>query len=203
MAYGTFSGSNYFTVARNYNILEFSASAWIYPGATGVSRGIAGMWQDLNTYYQWYIFLYSDNKLGFITKDTINRNVDTGVVVAANTWSHVALVKTSTNMYGYLNGTQYGPTATTTAMASQPSSFGIGARQNGTNPFDGSVAELATWTRSLSASEVASLAAGFKPNRVSTPDIYIPLVRDAIDIRSSYTVTKTGSPSVENHPRVY
>jgi hypothetical protein len=202
MAYGTFSASNYFSVARNYNILEFSASAWIYPGATGTQRAIAGMWQDLNTYYQWYMYVGSDNKVAFITRDSINRDV-IGVIVSANTWSHVALVKTSTNMYGYVNGTRYGPVATTTAMASHPSSFGIGARQNGTLPSNGSVAELATWTRSLSDAEVASLADGFKASRIPTPDIYIPLVRDATDIRNSYTVTKTGSPSVENHPRVY
>ncbi len=202
MAYGTFSASNYFSVARNYNILEFSASLWIYPGATGTTRSIFGMWQDLNAYFQWLIYMDSTNKVEFISRDSTNRNVS-GVTVSANTWAHVALVKTSTNMYGYVNGTRYGPAATTTALASHPSSFGIGARQNGTQPFNGSVAEAATWTRSLSDAEVASLADGFKASRIPTPDIYIPLVRDTTDIRNSYTVTKNGSPSVENHPRVY
>ena len=201
MAYEVSSG-NYFTVARNYNVAEFSVSLWVYRTTSGVQRSVAGLWQDTGSLYQWLINQNTSNQITWTIHDGANRDV-TGAVISLNVWTHIAMVKSTTNLYGYINGTRYGPTASTSSITSRASSFGIGARQNGTVPYVGNLAEFATWTRALTDAEVTSLSKGFKPIRVPTPEIYIPLVRDTTDIRSGYTVTQVGTPVVQPHPRVY
>jgi hypothetical protein len=203
MAYETSSG-NYFTYTRNYNISEFTAAIWIYP-TSAVDTTPCGLWEGAGTQLQWLIQRNSTGTL------TVAVHVNVPAVTIANstgttaldTWSHVALVKTSSNIQCYINGSLDGQASISGSMLSRTVASGIGARQAGTQPFIGKLGEFATWTRALSAAEMASLADGFKPPRIPTPDIYYPLVREKTDIRNNYTLTTVGSPSVATHTRVY
>ena len=204
MAYQTSTG-NYFTFTRNYNISEFTAAIWIYPTSSPSEATPCGLWEAAGNTFQWII---SRNSTGTIT---IAVHVNVGAVTVAtstgttslNTWSHVGLVKTSSGIQCYINGALDGTASISGAMLSRTAASGIGARQAGNLPFPGNLAEFGTWTRSLSAAEMASLADGFKPSRIPNPDIYYPLVREKIDVRNNYTLTTVGSPSVQAHTRIY
>jgi hypothetical protein len=202
MAYETSSG-NYFTYTRNYNISEFTAAIWIYP-TSAVDMTPCGLWEDAGTTQQWLIQRNSNGALTIAvwSGSSLYFKVSTGTT-ALNTWSHVAIIKTSSTIDCYINGTLDSTTSAPGTMISRTAATGIGARQAGSSPFVGKLGEFATWTRALSASEMASLADGFKPSRIPTPDIYYPLVREKIDVRNKYTLTTVGSPSVATHTRVY
>lgn len=203
MAYQTSTG-NYFTYTRNYNISEFTAAIWIYP-TSAVDGTPCGLWENTGTTLQWLIARGSDAKMAVavhVNTSAVTIASSTGTT-SLNTWSHVGLVKTSSGIQCYINGAIDGTAAISGSMISRTAATGIGARQLGNLPFLGNLAEFATWTRALSSAEMASLADGFKPSRIPTPDIYYPLVREKIDVRNKYTLTTVGSPTVQPHPRVY
>ena len=207
MAYGISSG-NYFEYTRNYNVSTFTASIWAYATSTTGSPAICGLWSIAGTTGsdQWFISLNSSARLLCAIVDTgDNYRVPEEATGSfpTNTWTHVALVKTTSNLIVYKNGTQVASVSAPSAMKSRTTATGLGSRTGGGSPWPGYIAEFATWTRALSADEIASLADGFKPSRFPTPDIYYPLVRDQIDVRNKYTLTATGSPTVQPHPRVY
>ncbi len=68
---------------------------------------------------------------------------------------------------------------------------------------NGAIAEAATWTAALTPAEVASLAAGFSPEKIRPGALvsYLPLIGDTLD-RKGNTWTDTGT-STTTHPRVY
>lgn len=203
MAYQTSTG-NYFTYTRNYNISEFTAAIWIYP-TSAVDGTPCGLWEDAGTTLQWLIGRGSNAKMivaVHVNTSAVTVASSTGTT-ALNTWSHVGLVKTSSGIQCYINGAIDGTASISGQMIPRTAATGIGARQLGNVPFLGNLAEFATWTRALSSAEMASLADGFKPSRIPTPDIYYPLVREKIDVRNKYTLTTVGSPTVQPHPRVY
>jgi hypothetical protein len=65
------------------------------------------------------------------------------------------------------------------------------------------MAEVAIYNTTLSADEVAALADGMTPDKVSPQGLvlYAPLVRDLIDLKGN-TLTNN-STTVVDHPRVY
>lgn len=206
MAYGTSSG-NYFTVARNYNgATALSASIWIYYSSQ-IETTLAGCWEDAGTVQQWLISKDSSDILTVAVFDGSYR-VATGGSISRNTWQHIGFVYNSSaaTVRSYINGAF----STSVAVGSGGSltnrgsaASGIGARQAGNKPFAGNLAEFATWTAALTDAEMASLGDGFVPSNIRKPDIYIPFIRDKSDIANKYAITTIGSPTVENHPRVY
>ena len=207
MARGTSSG-NYYTVAKTYSgATAFSAAAWIYY-STSTDGSIAGLWEDAGTVQQWLLFKNSSNQAVIAISDGSGGSrvrVVTAGTFTQNAWQHIALTySTSDLLRCFVNGSQVG-TATVigTGLSTHSASFGIGARQAGNSPFAGRVAELATWTVRLTADQIASLNKGFAPPKVLKPDCYIPLVRDVGDLTNKYAITTVGTPTVENHPRIY
>lgn len=202
MAYGTSSG-NYFRYTRNYNVAAFTASIWVDPNAVNINQTICGLWEDSGTVHQWLLAINTSAKVVGAAYDGNFRVATAATSISASAWTHVALVYNSSNILVYLNGVQDASASGGSSLTSRTAETGIGARQAGNDPFGGNLAEFATWTRALSAAEIASLADGFKPSRIPTPDIYYPLVREKIDVRNKYTLTTVGSPSVATHTRVY
>lgn len=202
MAYGTSSG-NRFTYTRNYNVPAFTVSVWAYPNSVTVAQAICGCWEDAGSIHQWILGIDAASVASGAVYDGSYRIPVGTTSLATSVWTHFALVYNSSNTLLYLNGVQDASAAGGGGLTSRTAATGIGARQAGNAPFSGNVAEFATWTRALSAAEIASLADGFKPSRIPTPDIYYPLVRDKIDVRNNYTLTTVGSPTVQPHPRVY
>lgn len=201
MAYG-FTTNNWFTVNRNYNIAEFSVSLWAYIPNGSVVRTFAGLWQDSGSLLQWQVAINGSNQPVFFVYGP-GFSGGTATSISTGNWYNLVMVKTGASLYGYVNNTKNTFTGQNSAMTSRAISFGIGARPDGTNTASSDIAEFATWTRALTDAEVASLAKGFKPIRVPKPEIYIPLIRNKVDLSSAYAVTDNGSPTVANHPRVY
>jgi hypothetical protein len=202
MAYGTSSG-NYFRYTRNYNVPAFTASIWAYPNSVASEQTLCGLWEDAGLTYQWLLAINNSSKLLAAAYDGSFRIATATTNMTASVWTHVALVYSSSNILLYENGVQAASSTGGSTLSSRTAATGIGARQAGNGPLSGNLAEFATWTRALSAAEIASLADGFKPSRIPTPDIYYPLVREKIDVRNNYTLTTVGSPTVQPHPRIY
>lgn len=207
MAVGTSSGNRY-TVSKTYSgATAFSAAAWIYY-STSTNGSIAGLWEDAGESWQWLLFKNSSNQAVVAIADAAGGagvKAVTAGTFTQNTWQHIALTFSSSDLLRcFVNGAQVGTAAIGGgALKSVTASFGIGARQNGNEPFAGRIAELATWTVRLTASQIASLNKGFAPPKVLKPDAYIPLIRNVVDLTNKYTITTTGSPTIENHPRIY
>ena len=137
---------------------------------------------------------------------------DTDYTNSNTTWFHVAGVFEYANRILYVNGTsEVTNTANTSLDMSGADNFYIGRDRTG-KYFDGAIAEAAAYSVSLSASEIASLAAGVSPLLVN-PDAligYWPLggaytTNDADnDLVGGHALTDNGSPAAagEAHPPV-
>lgn len=204
MAGGFASGGNYYTVAKSYSgASAFSAAAWIYYTAAADTT-VAGLWEGAGTQLQWLLSKNSSNQSVVAIYDSNVRFVAAGSL-STSAWQHIALTFSTTDgLRSFINGSQVGTAGVSGGnLASRTASFGIGARQAGSEQWSGQIAELATWTARLTAAQIASLAKGFAPPKVLKPDCYIPMVRNVVDLANKYTITTVGTPTVENHPRIY
>lgn len=70
--------------------------------------------------------------------------------------------------------------------------------------FQGTIADAAIWSAALTNTEIASLAAGFTPDRIRPQSLqfYAPLVRDLVDVRGGRAITNVNSATVATHPRI-
>jgi hypothetical protein len=203
MAYGTFSTSNFFKYTRNYNVSALTVSIWAYPTSFTAEQTLCGLWGDPVASRQWLIGISNTSKMIGAVHDSSTRVAIATANTSANAWMHAAIVFNGSTLVVYQNGSQVASVATGGTLQSSTDATGIGARQGSEVPCVGNLAEFATWTRALSLAEIQSLADGFKPSRIPTPDIYYPLVREKIDVRNNYTLTTVGSPAVTSHPRIY
>lgn len=105
-----------------------------------------------------------------------------GAVAAANTWNHACSVDASnTSHIAYLNGVA----GTTNTFSQAPASYNhidVGALRSTTttfSPLDGRIAEVAFWSKALTAAEVLMLSKGVSPLMVRPNDLnrYWPLIR--------------------------
>lgn len=213
MATGTASG-NYFQIAKSYNgASRFTVACWVYPNASGVAW-FAGMWET--GALQWLIAKTSTNNFSINIFDTWYATYDfpSGAywtLIPTGAWTHVAMVydpsDATTQLRAFVNGYDSGGRTVNNkpvgSLNNVSGSFGIGGSQAGGSPFDGRIAEFATWTQALTAAQINSLYKGFSPKKISRPDCYIPFVRNAQDETNKYAITTVGSPSIQNHPRIY
>ena len=141
--------------------------------------------------------------------------ISTGSTFYSNsntTWFHIAGVFEYDNRILYVNGASEATNTTNISMdMSGADTFYIGRDRTG-KYFDGAIAEAAAYSVALSASEIASLAAGVSPLLVN-PDAligYWPLggaytANDAdTDLVGGHALTDNGSPAAagEAHPPV-
>jgi len=121
---------------------SFTAECWIYPVASPNQPIIMGQW---NNPYSWAL-MFSNNsnrylRFAFKVGASYNDNISS-TAVALNTWSHIALVRNTNNVFNmYLNGVSiYNTTITGTADA-VASVFSVGGNAAGTN-FNGYIDSL-------------------------------------------------------------
>jgi hypothetical protein len=94
-----------YNAAHNLSNGNFTIEAWVYPTTTGVDRGIANNWQ---TGGQFIYSLSASNTLSFLFTNAAG-GVSSGnyigtTPIAANTWTHVAVVRNGTSLTHYING---------------------------------------------------------------------------------------------------
>ena len=95
---------------------DFTVEFWMYvTGGAATNRGIAGQYKLANG-RSWLIYLDTSNQLGITWQ---NGSFGSGASsISLNTWYHVAWVRNGANIYGYLNGVQFGSSAVTTIPGS-------------------------------------------------------------------------------------
>ncbi len=100
----------------------------------------------------------TDNKIyGTISNGSIYQSVSSITVVQPNTWYHVAFTENGTNLTLYINGVLENSTSQTILPASNAYSLNIGGRTpNNPSNFNGTIDEVAIYSRAKSASEIAA-----------------------------------------------
>jgi hypothetical protein len=114
--YGTGSGSlngssSYLAINSNANFgmgsSPFTVEFWMYPTNVAGDRGIFGF-HGTGTDHYWGILINATGKLKTWYRQTTQNNVTGNTTLVANTWYHVAVVRTSdtvdNNLRIYLNG---------------------------------------------------------------------------------------------------
>ena len=191
--------------ASDYNI---TLAAWVRPDNrhTGVIMGADDGSTNNERFSIW-------TRSGYFDLRYLGSYIETGSTVYSNsntTWFHVAGVFEYDNRILYVNGASEATnTANTSLDMSGADNFYIGRDRTG-KYWEGAIAEAAAYSVSLSASEIASLAAGVSPLLVN-PDAligYWPLggaytADDAdTDLVGGHALTDNNSPGVEAHPPV-
>jgi hypothetical protein len=122
-----FNGARYLTTSATPGVAaittDFTVEFWMYvTSGAGTNRGIAGQYK-LATGRSWLIYLDTSNQLGILWQ---NSSFGSGAgSISLNTWYHVAWVRNGANLYGYLNGVQFGSSSVTTIPgSSDPILFG-------------------------------------------------------------------------------
>jgi hypothetical protein len=149
------------------------------------------------------LYVFSKSSGGGFAQATLS------IAVAANTWhTQTATVASNTSRTTWFNGSGNSATNTTNIAGGTPTELAIGAyRTNNTTSLflDGTLADVAVWSVSLTDAEIDALHKGFKPTRIRPQSLafYAPLIRDLQDLRGALTITNNNTATVADHPRVY
>jgi hypothetical protein len=115
--YGTgsmaFDGNGDWVTTPNTSSFDFSSSstqftieAWVYPGANNTYRGITGARPNAQA-YGWCIYISNSNILSMGSVIIGNSYADRALhstAIPVDTWTHIAVVKTSAGYTAYVNG---------------------------------------------------------------------------------------------------
>jgi hypothetical protein len=191
--------------------VPLTMAGWGYPDASGLVMFICGVGNSAGN-SNTRIGVHSTN-VGFANRQDIgvaNAFALGATTIALNTWQHIAATFVGTTpctVTLYYNGavdvtgtaTNLGTVnATRTSIGITPGNLGAGLR-----PWSGSLAEIGMWDVALTAAEIAALGKGYTPKliRPTALRLYVPIVRDVVDVRGGLALTTTGT-SVSVHPRV-
>lgn len=155
-------------------------------------------------------------KIRFFTIDSGGNGQEAiGVTsMVADTWNHVGggWRGSGGGLAVYLNGVSDATTGTVTSSSTEPNTWGVGIRGDGTTPYSGVIAEVAWWKGVfLSDAEWLALAKGASPLTLRRDKIaaYWPIYGSASpepDVARGAGTTPalslTGSPTVANHAPV-
>ena len=159
--------------AFEYGSGNFTAEAWVYPGASPNQPIIMGQWDGVGggTGLSWIIALSNDSSrnLRFLVSTDGSGAVTDSVSsspLTLNAWNHVALVRSGDVFTAYLNGTS----AVSYTISAGASLFNatnvitIGASSTATQPFNGYIDDLRI------TKGVARYTANFTPPTAAFPD---------------------------------
>jgi len=143
---------------------SITVSAWINPASFGGnSRG--RIYDKLSESFPFGGFgLYIDN-VNASNAFTYGVGVFVGVTnsfqqnrVDLNTWQHITVVHSGTNVIFYKNGSAIGSSTTSINLGTNNSAV-IGNNAAGTRAFDGLIADVKVYSSALSASEIKNIYA--------------------------------------------
>lgn len=211
----TFSSGNYLALG-SASALEITGditiAAWVKISSSDVDNVLVGAYQTSGAYTGWGFGagFNGGGKISYWSNNNGAWQSSTGTV-GNNAWTHIAVRISGTGAGAgtfYRDGAADG-TFTHSAPGASGQSKTIGATADGSNPFDGSAAEIAVYSAALSADEVAALAKGFSPLLIRPASLvaYWPLVGrmspEPDRGKNNLAGTLTGSPAQAEHPRVY
>jgi lysophospholipase L1-like esterase len=182
---------------------DFTVSAWVKPTTLDSWARVFDFGSGTSTYM--YLSTKSGDQLkprfAIKTSSGTEQQINAGSALATGVWTHVAVTLSGTTGTLYINGVASG---TNTAMTSTPSALGattqnyLGKSQFGSDPYlNGALDDFRVYSRALSASEVAQLAAGQLPapqNVAATPgSAKITLSWSAVSNATDYTIQRASS----------
>lgn len=151
---------------------------------------------------QWYTYSFNVGATRF-------EQATLGLAVPLNTWNTiVSTLASATSRTVWANGSANTATNSNNLDSGTPTQLTIGAEVSNSSPnimFDGSIADAAVWSVSLSNAEIDALHKGFKPTRIRPQELkfYSPLIRTLQDVRGGLAITNVNGATVSVHPRVY
>ena len=130
-------------------------TAWVKPSTVSSYQGVCGTAGN-DGFDGYRMGISSGAKIDGGIGDTNSYNITLGATnIVVNTWNHIAMVADGTSVRVYLNGVddQSSPTARSDTTTFDDN-FVIGAWADGNSKYTGSIANVALWSRALSATEV-------------------------------------------------
>ena len=140
-----------------------SISVWLNPAVLGTQMGIAAKRdQGSPGNRQWIFRKYSDNKINFYAyqTDTNSQVVISTSTIPENSWTHVVVTLTTSEMKIYLNGVLDKTTATSyTTIQNDGADLTIGVQgaNASSNYWNGSIDQIRIFNSALNASQVTQL----------------------------------------------
>lgn len=159
------SGQYCFTVpySANLNPANFSVALWlrVEGGAGSYRSAISSRNVSGSNCYGYIIYANSSNKLEFWMGDSTAFKKVTGPSYTLNAWHHCTATYNGTNMYFYVDGTKYGPTAATlSANTTRELRIAAGQNEGAINyEFNGPIDDVRIYNRALTETEASKLAA--------------------------------------------
>lgn len=135
---------------------QFSEAVWIYPSNTDTDfHRIIGYQVGANQYRTPGIWTYQGTKIhtGF-GDGTTWKSFTTDSVLTLNAWNHVAITFDGTTYRVYVNGSQVASSSGFAGLTPYPQQ----GMSIGSVNFQGTIDDVAIYTRALSSSEVAAMA---------------------------------------------
>ncbi|MFM9143532.1 MAG: LamG-like jellyroll fold domain-containing protein [Bacteroidota bacterium] len=163
----SFDGTDDYTATPGFSsqingLNSFSMACWVNPANTAPSfpnfDGIMGLRNDLNA--DFYLLHYSNNAYEARFRNSAGTNYTiTQGPVQLNTWQHLALVYTGSQLRLFRNGTLLSSISASGSINNPNVSLEIGRLSYANTPYylEGMVDEAAFWGRALSDAEVLCL----------------------------------------------
>lgn len=207
MAYNFSAGSSEFFRATSVPVTEtpLTVACWFNISSVAASRPLVCI-EDSTGNNGWRLLGQTDRTLRFATRSGGNTSAaDAAATFFTNEWSHACGVTSSaTSRKIYLDGNFYGSNTTSRTPAASVTRTTIGS--NMTSDFmTGQIAEVGIWNIDLTDQEVSALGQGVSPSLIRPQSLvlYMPLMRNVVELKQGRVFTTGGSPNVTDHPRVY
>lgn len=205
MAYDFDGSGQYLTFTRSYSsVTAWSCAAWINLDAKAAYDGLL---VSRSSGAQGLIIsgAAGDADLGYLWEASADEFNAASMLQPANgTWNLIGLAVSSTAATIYQatrNGSVNSWTNTKTHNGKSPSAWNLGRDSFGSRLIDGRIAEFAMWSATLTSDDFAQMARGFCPAFIkpASLNVYMPLVRDLVDVREGVAITNNGSAMVADH----
>jgi hypothetical protein len=121
-----------------------------------------------------------------------------GGSIPLNQWTHIAMVRSSNVITGYINGTAQATTTSTATTVGNTGGFGVGAGKDGSNKFTGYISNARV------VNGVAVYTGNFTPSTtpltaIANTNLLTSQSNRFIDnSTNAYTITTTGSPTINS-----